>query len=51
MHVETGGDPNTILNGKAVPFTINNQFLVRGDKVQFRKDNNIDVNIIKNEME
>ncbi len=31
MHVEKGGEPNTILNGKAVPFTINKQFLVRGD--------------------
>ena len=38
IHAETGGDPNTILNGKAVPFTINEQYLVRG-------------NIIKNEEE
>jgi len=31
IHVEYGGEPNTILNGKAVPFTINDRFLVRGD--------------------
>jgi len=38
IHVETGGVPQTILNGKAVPFTINNQFLVRGDIIRFRKN-------------
>lgn len=31
MHVERGGTMKTILNGTAVLFTINNQFLVRGD--------------------
>ena len=31
MHAESGGIPKTILNGKAVPFTINGEFLVRGD--------------------
>jgi len=31
MHVERGGDPDTILNGKAVPFKIGGRFLVRGD--------------------
>jgi len=40
MHVEKGGEPNTILNGKAVPFTINKQFLVRGDMMKLKKDNN-----------
>jgi len=35
MHVESGGEPRTILNGKAVPFTINNRFLVRGDIIEF----------------
>ncbi|MCP4420229.1 MAG: M23 family metallopeptidase [Chloroflexi bacterium] len=30
MHVETGGEPMTILKGEAVPFTLNSQFLVRG---------------------
>jgi murein DD-endopeptidase MepM/ murein hydrolase activator NlpD len=34
LHVEKGGAKNTILNGKAVPFTINNQFLVRGDIIK-----------------
>lgn len=33
MHVETGGEPNKILNGKAVPFTINKRFLIRGDVI------------------
>lgn len=37
MHVEQGGDPKTILNGKAVPFTINGQFLVRGDVIKLKK--------------
>jgi len=31
IHVEKGGETNTILNGIAVPFTINKQYLVRGD--------------------
>ncbi len=39
MHVEKGGEPHTILNGKAVPFTINGQFLVRGDIIKFEKEN------------
>ena len=30
MHVEKGGDIKTILNGVAVPFTINKRFLTRG---------------------
>lgn len=39
IHVERGGNPKTILNGKAVPFTINNQFLVRGNIIKFKKRN------------
>ena len=31
IHVEKGGEDNTILNGKAVPFTIDKKYLVRGD--------------------
>jgi len=31
MHAESGGEPNTILNGTAMPFTINSRFLVRGN--------------------
>ena len=31
IHVEKGGEANTILNGTAVPFTMNKRFLVRGD--------------------
>jgi len=31
IHVEKGGDAGIILNGKAVAFTINGEFLVRGD--------------------
>lgn len=38
MHVESGGEPRTILNGLAVPFTFNSQFLVRGDKFEFNYD-------------
>jgi len=38
MHVERGGEPKTILNGKAVPFTINNQFLVRGDIIKYKNE-------------
>ena len=34
IHVEKGGETNTILNGIAVPFTINNQYLVRGDIIK-----------------
>ncbi len=34
MHVEKGGKLNTILNGRAVAFTINNKFLVRGDEIE-----------------
>ncbi|NNK17919.1 MAG: peptidoglycan DD-metalloendopeptidase family protein [Maribacter sp.] len=33
IHVERGGSPKTILNGKAVPFTINDRFLIRGDVI------------------
>ena len=39
MHIERGGTHKTILNGKAVPFTINNQFLVRGDIIKSIKKN------------
>jgi hypothetical protein len=35
IHVEKGGETNTILNGIAVPFTINNQYLVRGDIIKY----------------
>jgi hypothetical protein len=31
LHVEKGGEENTILNGESVPITINKVFLVRGD--------------------
>jgi murein DD-endopeptidase MepM/ murein hydrolase activator NlpD len=34
MHVEKGGAMKTILNGTAVPFTINKQFLARGDIIE-----------------
>jgi hypothetical protein len=34
IHVEKGGAIKTILNGIAVPFTINKQFLVRGDIIE-----------------
>ncbi len=34
IHVEKGGEANTILNGDAVPITINNEYLVRGDKIK-----------------
>jgi len=33
LHIETGGEPNTILNGTSVPFKINHQFLIRGDQL------------------
>ncbi len=35
LHVENGGEPETTLNGKAIPFTINEQYLVRGDILEF----------------
>ena len=38
LHVENGGEPETILNGKAIPFTINEQYLVRGDVIEFKKE-------------
>jgi murein DD-endopeptidase MepM/ murein hydrolase activator NlpD len=31
IHAEKGGDPETVLNGKAVPFTIGGRYLVRGN--------------------
>ena len=34
IHAEKGGEPNTILNGKGIPFTINATFLVRGDVLE-----------------
>ena len=34
IHVEKGGETNTILNGIAVPFTINKQYFVRGDIIK-----------------
>lgn len=34
MHAEQGGDTSTILNGRAVPFTIKNRFLVRGNTLK-----------------
>jgi len=33
MHVETGGEPNKILNGKGVAFTLKDKFLLRGDRL------------------
>ncbi|MCP4274080.1 MAG: hypothetical protein GY781_19330 [Gammaproteobacteria bacterium] len=33
-HLKKGGKLNTILNGRAVAFTINNKFLVRGDEIE-----------------
>lgn len=33
IHVESGGKPDTIFNGAAVPFTINSKFLVRGSTI------------------
>ncbi|NNL02351.1 MAG: M23 family metallopeptidase [Eudoraea sp.] len=35
IHVEKGGEANTILNGEAVPFTINKDFLVRGKLIKY----------------
>ena len=40
IHVEKEGKPNTILDGKSVPFTINSQFLVRNDVIKSKKGNN-----------
>ena len=37
IHVEKGGEANTILNGIAVPFTINKHYLVRGDIINDNK--------------
>jgi hypothetical protein len=34
IHVEKGGEANTILNGIAIPFTINERYLVRGDVIK-----------------
>jgi len=34
IHAEKGGETNTILNGIAVPFTINNKYYVRGDIIK-----------------
>ena len=38
IHVEKGGETNTILNGIAIPFTINEQYLVRGDIIKIEKE-------------
>ncbi len=37
IHVEKGGETITILNGTAVPFTINKQYLVRGDIIKLEE--------------
>jgi hypothetical protein len=37
IHVEKGGEANTILNGIAIPFTINEQYLVRGDIIKIEE--------------
>lgn len=37
LHVEKGGETNTILNGIAIPFTINEQYLVRGDIIKIEE--------------
>ena len=37
IHVEKGGEPNAILNGIAIPFTINKQYLVRGDIIKIKE--------------
>ena len=34
IHVEEGGEVNTILNGIGIPFTINEQYLVRGEIIK-----------------
>ena len=39
IHAEKGDKANTILNGIAIPFTINKQYLVRGDVIKFEKEN------------
>ena len=38
IHVEKGGETNTILNGIAVPFTINKQYFVRGDVIKVEEE-------------
>ncbi|NNL01608.1 MAG: peptidoglycan DD-metalloendopeptidase family protein [Eudoraea sp.] len=38
MHIEKDGEPNTVLDGSAVAFTINKQFLVRGDVLALEED-------------
>lgn len=38
LHVESGGEPNTILNGVGIPFKINNNFLVRGDIIDLSEN-------------
>ena len=38
IHAEKGGEPNTILDGESVPFTINNRFLVRGDIIKNKEN-------------
>ena len=40
IHVEKEGKPNAILDGKSVAFTLNRQFLVRGDIIKSKKENN-----------
>lgn len=37
IHVEKGGETIAILNGIAVPFTINKQYLVRGDIIKLEE--------------
>lgn len=34
LHAERGGEPGVLLNGQAVPITIDDRFLVRGDVVR-----------------
>ena len=35
IHIEKGGSPGTILDGEAVPFTINDRFLKRGSILKY----------------
>jgi peptidase M23-like protein len=37
IHAEKGGAPMVILNGEAIPFTINKQYLVRGDVIKVQE--------------
>ncbi len=37
IHAERGGEPGVILDGEAVPFTLDGQFLVRGDVITAKK--------------